>query len=204
MYAPTSFMYIWICLPSSAKAFGASSASTYRSIMGWPSCCWQQWSTVLDSQSRWTQETSGVMKKYFWYEHLWMYLYSTSLTSGHSKHFKILPNITRSCTHSHIQTRRSQPRRATASWSGAVRLGCLAQGHPAYCKSSWATARVRVGWLCSEMHIVFTFMVYSVPFILKRFWFLHFPSKSVHLHLHFTFTFRAFSRCRNNISPSVQ
>ena len=50
------------------------------------------------------------------------------LASGHSKHFTILPNIhpfTLKFTH----RRRSQPRRATASWSAAVRVRRLAQGH---------------------------------------------------------------------------
>ena len=49
---------------------------------------------------------------------------SDFLTSGHSKHFTILPNI-----HPFTHRQRSQPRSETASSTGAVRLRCLAQGH---------------------------------------------------------------------------
>ena len=50
------------------------------------------------------------------------------LTSGHSKCFTTLPLI-HSFMHTFTHRRRSQPRRATASWSGAVRVRRLAQGH---------------------------------------------------------------------------
>ena len=42
-------------------------------------------------------------------------------TSGHSKPFTTLPHI-HPFTHTFTHRRRSQPRRATASWSGAVRV----------------------------------------------------------------------------------
>ena len=51
-----------------------------------------------------------------------LHLYSTFLTSGNSKH-------PFSPIHAHIHTqRRSPPRKATASSSGAARVRCLAQG----------------------------------------------------------------------------
>ena len=49
-----------------------------------------------------------------------LHLYSAFLTIGHPKRFTILPNIHRSRTH----RRRSQPCKATASSSGAVRVRC--------------------------------------------------------------------------------
>ena len=55
--------------------------------------------------------------------------YSALLTSGHSKHFTISPNIhpfMHTFTH---RNRGSQPHRARASSSGTVRVRCLAQGH---------------------------------------------------------------------------
>ena len=57
-----------------------------------------------------------------------LHLYSAFLTSGHSKHFTILPNI-HPFIHTFTHRRRSQPRKTTASSSGAVRVRCLAQGH---------------------------------------------------------------------------
>jgi hypothetical protein len=57
-----------------------------------------------------------------------LHLYSTLPPSGHSKRFTILPNI-HPFMHTFIQRRRCQPRRATASLSGAVRVRRLAQGH---------------------------------------------------------------------------
>ena len=57
--------------------------------------------------------------------HLWgLQLYSAFLTSGPSKPFTILPNI-----HTFRHWRRCQPRKATASSSGAVKVRRLAQGH---------------------------------------------------------------------------
>ena len=57
-----------------------------------------------------------------------LHLYSAFQTSGNSKRFTMLPNI-----HPFINTfthrRRSQPRRATASSSGAVRVRRLPHGH---------------------------------------------------------------------------
>jgi hypothetical protein len=55
-------------------------------------------------------------------------LYHAFLTSGRSKRFTILPNI-HPFTHTFTHRRRSLPRRATASSSGAVRVRRLAQGH---------------------------------------------------------------------------
>ena len=52
-----------------------------------------------------------------------LHLYSTILTSGHSKRFTISH-----CVHAHMHTRqlRGQPCKATASSTGAVRVRCLA------------------------------------------------------------------------------
>ena len=55
-------------------------------------------------------------------------LYRAFLTSGHSKCFTILPHI-HPFIHTFTHQRRCQPCRATASWSGAVRVRCLYQGH---------------------------------------------------------------------------
>ena len=57
-----------------------------------------------------------------------LHLYSASLTSDHSKLFTMLPYI-HPFTHTLTHRRRCQPRRATASSSGAVRVRRLAQGH---------------------------------------------------------------------------
>ena len=57
-----------------------------------------------------------------------LYLYSASLTSGHSKRFTILPHI-----HPFMNTfthrRRCQPCKASTNSSGAGGVRCLAQGH---------------------------------------------------------------------------
>ena len=57
-----------------------------------------------------------------------LHLYSAFLTSGHSKRFTILSNI-HPFMHTFTHRQRRQPRKATASSSGAVKLRCLAQGH---------------------------------------------------------------------------
>ena len=55
-----------------------------------------------------------------------LHLYSAFLTSGHSKHFTILPHI-HPFKHTFTHQRRRQPCKATASSSWAVRVRCLAQ-----------------------------------------------------------------------------
>ena len=53
-----------------------------------------------------------------------LYLWSAFLTSGHSKSFTILLNI-HPFMHIFTHRRRRQPRKATVSSSGAVRVRCL-------------------------------------------------------------------------------
>ena len=56
------------------------------------------------------------------------HLYSAFLTSGHSKHLTKSPQI-HPLTHRFTHRRQSQPLKATASSSRAVRVRRLAQGH---------------------------------------------------------------------------
>ena len=57
-----------------------------------------------------------------------LHFYRCFLTSGHSKHFSISPNI-HPCVRTFTHRRRCQPYKATASLSGSVRVRRLAQGH---------------------------------------------------------------------------
>jgi hypothetical protein len=57
-----------------------------------------------------------------------LHLCSVFLTSGHSKHFTVSPHI-HPFKHTFTHRRRSEPRKATVSSSGAVRVKCLAQEH---------------------------------------------------------------------------
>ena len=57
-----------------------------------------------------------------------MHIYRAFLISGHSKRLTILPN-NHPFMHTFTHRRRRQPCKAIASWSGAVRVRCLAQGH---------------------------------------------------------------------------
>ena len=99
-----------------------------------------------NESERWCQRLSGLRLSMFsevgktWrlaHEHSALYnrlvvnrlhLDSAFLTSCHSKHFMILPNI-HPLMHTFTPRRRSHPRTATASSLGAVRVGGLVQGH---------------------------------------------------------------------------
>ena len=76
------------------------------------------------------QEAGGkygvLLQDAYWFNAL--HLSSTFLTSARSKYFTIRPHI-HPFTHVFTHRRRCQPRRETASWSGAVRVRRLAQGH---------------------------------------------------------------------------
>ena len=68
-----------------------------------------------------------------------LHLYSAFLTSGHSKHFAMLPNI-HPFIHTFTHRRRSRPCKATASSPGAVRVRRLAQGHLAHSVRDWTSS----------------------------------------------------------------